>query len=189
MRILPGLTVLAPADSAQTRNVVLATWNLQGPIYYRLGKDDRIIVPGLDGRFELGRVQVLQEGSEFLLIATGAISAEAAQAAALLREKGVASTLAILPTLNPTPVEELRTLLSKHRIVMTVEAHFPSGGLGSLVAEVIAEHRVPCRLLRRCINQLPDGITGSQKFMNERLGLSSGQIAQAALAALKPSGS
>ena len=55
MRTHPNLSVLAPADFEQTRTVLLATWDRAGPIYYRLGKDEQTVVPGLDGRFALGR--------------------------------------------------------------------------------------------------------------------------------------
>src|SRR5689334_9912455 len=69
MRIQPGLTVIAPADYRQTRTALLATWDLPGPVYYRLGKDDRTVVPGLEGQFELGRAQVIREGNDLLIVA------------------------------------------------------------------------------------------------------------------------
>ena len=61
LRTFPGLTVVIPADSAQTTTALHATRDLPGPVYYSLGKDDRTFVPGLDGRFELARVQVVTE--------------------------------------------------------------------------------------------------------------------------------
>ena len=62
LRILPGMTVVAPADHAQARNALRSTWNMPGPVYYRLGKDDSVTVGGLDGRFELGRDELGERG-------------------------------------------------------------------------------------------------------------------------------
>ena len=62
MRLQPGLMVVAPADSAQAREAVIATQRVPGPVYFRLGKDDKAVVPGLGGRFELGRAERLREG-------------------------------------------------------------------------------------------------------------------------------
>lgn len=72
MRTLPGITVLAPADHRQTRTAIEATWDIPGPIYYRLGKDDKTVVPGLNGRFELGRAEMIRTGRDVLLVTMGA---------------------------------------------------------------------------------------------------------------------
>ena len=63
MRIQPGITVIAPADAQQTRTALAATYDLPGPIYYRLGKDDKAVVPGLDGRFALGEAEMIGDGA------------------------------------------------------------------------------------------------------------------------------
>ena len=88
MRTQPGISVFAPADSKQTQTILRSTYNLEGPIYYRLGKDDRTIVSGLDGAFALGKAQVLTEGSDCLVISMGAISNEAAAAIGELGRMG-----------------------------------------------------------------------------------------------------
>jgi transketolase len=185
MRAQPGLTVIAPADAPQARGAVAATWNLPGPVYYRIGKDDKAIVPGLDGRFELGKLQVLREGADLLLIAMGSVSTDAAAAAQVLASRGVSCSLAIAASVSPAPVEDLAKLLAHHRVVVTVEAHYRTGGLGSLVAEVIAEHHLRCQLTRCGVGSLPNGTIGSQRYLHQLYGLSAEKLVEASLSALE----
>jgi transketolase len=184
MRAQPGLTVIAPADGSQTRTAVAATWDLPGPVYYRLGKDDKTIVPGLEGRFELGKLQRLSSGSELLMIAMGSIAYEAAAAAKELSARGVSCSLVIAPTVSPAPAEELAELLARHPVALTVEAHYRVGGLGSLVAEVIAERAIRCCLVRCGVEKLLSGISGSQRHLHHLYGLSAEKLVQTALSAL-----
>jgi transketolase len=180
LRTQPNLTIIAPSDSAQTRTALEKTWDLPGPIYYRLGKDDKMVVEGLDGRFEMSRCQMLDEGSDYLLIATGNMAQQAVEAAQVLLKRGVAASLAIVSTLNPAPTEHLKELLPRFKCASTIESHYVTGGLGSLVAEIVAENGIDCRLLRQGVRQMPDGTTGSQEFLYRRMGLSAEQIGQAA---------
>ena len=185
MRTQPGITVIAPADSGQTRSAVAATWNLPGPIYYRLGKDDKAVVPGLDGRFELGKVQRLREGSELLLIAMGSVATEAATAAQELTARGVSCSLVIVASVSPAPADELAGLLARHPVALTVEAHYRVGGIGSLVAEVIAERGLRCQLVRCGVGSLPNGITGSQRYLHHLYGLSAEKLVETAMTAVR----
>ncbi len=185
MRAQPGLAVIAPADGQQTRTAISATWDLPGPIYYRIGKDDKAVVPGLEGRFELGKLQRIRDGSDLLLVAMGSVATEAAAAAEALASRGVSSSLVIAASISPAPVDELVGLLGKHPVALTVEAHYRIGGLGSLVAEVIAEHDLRCHLVRCGVNALPNGITGSQRYLHRLYGLSSDKLVETALAAVR----
>jgi len=185
MRAQPGLTVIAPADASQARRAVAATWNLPGPVYYRIGKDDKAIVPGLDGRFELGKLQVLREGADLLLIAMGSVATEAAAAVQVLASRGVSCSLAIIASISPAPIKDLVDLLTQHQVVVTVEAHYRTGGLGSLVAEVIAEHRLRCQLTRCGVGSLPNGTIGSQRYLHQLYGLSAEKLVETSLSALQ----
>lgn len=184
MRVQPGLTVVAPADHEQTANALRATWDMPGPVYYRIGKDDRTTIPGLRGRFRLGRAELAREGDDVALIVAGSVATEASAAAELLAERGVGASVLVVPTLQPAPEDDIRTLLSRVRLAITVEAHSINGGLGSLVAEVIAEHRLPCKLVRRGVRTPPDGRSGSQSYMHERHGLDSKSIADVVVSEL-----
>src|SRR5580704_8141872 len=182
-----GITHFALEDyalmRAQPGMTVQATRELPGPVYLRIAKQGTP-VPGLNGRFATGRAQLIGEGSDVALIAIGSIAREAQQAAELLAEEGVAATVAVVSTFNPSPVEDLVELLSGVSLAISVETHYLNGGLGSLVAETIAEQGLSCRLIRAGVQDTPRGLAGSQRFLEDRFGLSAGRLAATVQAAL-----
>lgn len=181
MRVQPGITVIAPADYEQARNALLATWDLPGPVYYRFGKDDKTIVPGLGGRFELGRAQLIGEGTDLLIVTMGSITNEAVKAAEILAAKGVSCTVMVVASLNPAPLDDLARELARFPLALTVEAHYVVGGVGSLVSEVIAERGLRCRVKRCGIKTTPNGVSGSQSYLYRQHGLSSEELVATAL--------
>jgi transketolase len=181
MRAQPSITLIAPADHLQAREALLATTTVPGPIYFRLGKDDTATVPGLNGAFELGKVQRIREGSDAAIIAMGPIAAEAVAAAELLMDKGLDCAVAVVATVCPAPVEDLAALLSGRRLAVTVEVHYINGGLGSLVSEVVADRGLGVRVLRQGVRSMPDTLVGSQRYMERSFGLTAGQLAGAVL--------
>jgi transketolase len=164
LRPQPGLTIVTPADAPQTRAALLATWDADGPIYYRIGKDEKVFVPGLDGRFRLGRAEIVREGADVAFVVMGSPAAEVCVAADQLAERGVESTIAIVSTFNPSPVEDIARLAQRHRLLVSVEAQYVNGGLGSLVAETIAEAGAAAKLVRIGVRTPPQGRSGSQAF-------------------------
>jgi transketolase len=163
MRTLPGLTVVIPADSAQTTTAMKETSHLRGPVYYSLGKDDKISVPGLNGRFELGRVQVIRKGRDIAIVAMGSITQEVTAAAEDLARTGVDATVVVLSNFSPDPEEHLASILADFGEVITVEAHTLSGGLAALVGSIIATHGISCRLRALGVRTAPDGTSGHQE--------------------------
>jgi transketolase len=172
MRIQPGMTVIAPADHQQARTALLKTWDLPGPIYYRLGKDDKTVVPGLDGRFELGGAAAIGKGRDIVFVTMGAIAGEVVAAAQTLVERGVGCTTMVVSSFNPDPATDLLDVLSQVPVVVTVEAHYREGGLGSMVAGLIADNGLRCKTVRCAVRTTPSGVTGSQAYLQERYGLS-----------------
>jgi transketolase len=185
MRAQPGIACVAPADHEQLRAALLATWDLPGPIYYRIGKDDRATVAGLGGRFSIGRAQSLRTGTDLALIAMGPISSEAVAAADELARQGVSCSVIVVASVTPAPIEDLVAELSSVPVAMTVEAHGVAGGLGSLVAEVIAENGLPCRLIRCGVRDVLHGPYGGSEYMNRRHGLSRDALVRTALRAVQ----
>ncbi|HEY9871147.1 MAG TPA: transketolase C-terminal domain-containing protein [Candidatus Obscuribacterales bacterium] len=185
LRVQPGITIIAPADHEQTKTALLSTWNLPGPIYYRLGKDDKTVVPGLEGRFSLGRAEVVKQGGDILLITMGGIATETVAAAAELEKQGVCACVLIVSTLNPPPEDDLAFHLGKFTAAVAVEAHYAVGGLGSLLCEVVAGRNLNCRVIRCAVKDMPDGRTGSQAYMYSTLGLSRQAIVEAASSSLR----
>ena len=181
MRIQPGIAVIAPADFQQAATALQASWDLPGPIYYRLGKDDQTVVPGLNGQFALDQVQRMGSGRDLLLISMGSVTVEAEQAVRILEKQGIACTLAIVASLSAGAAGDLAAILSTFRVAITVEAHYRVGGVGSMAAEVIAERALRCRLVRCGVASIPDGISGSQHYLHTKHGISCEALAATAL--------
>ena len=188
MRLQPGLTVLAPADHEQARSALLDSWNQPGPVYYRIGKDDQTTVPGLEGRFRPGRTERVRDGNDLLLITMGSVAAEAEAAAERLSATGVSTALVIVSSLSPAPIDDLAAELEAYRAALTVEAHYVTGGVGSLVAEVLAERGISCRLVRYGVREMADGRSGTQAYYRRRHGLSVEAIEATARRALAAAG-
>lgn len=191
LRTLPGLRIVAPADHAQTVTALRATWDLPGPAYYRLGKDDRSVVPGLDGRYEDGRVQIVREGRAVLLLAMGAVAVEAAAAAEALAQDGIDAACGVCACLAPAPEDDLAALCARFPVVVTVEAHVVAGGLGSIVCEVVAGRLTGAgagtgapRVVRAAV-RAPSVRGGSTRFHHAAHGLTREALAATARTALR----
>jgi transketolase len=184
LRTFPGLTVVIPADSPQTTTALHATHDLDGPIYYSLGKDDRALVPGLDGRFQLARVQTVTTGDDLAIVSMGSIAQEAVAAAQELAGQGIEATVIVVSNFNPDPEEHLREVLSRFRHVISVEAQTISGGLGAFVGMVIARHGLNCRLHPLAVCESPDGTTGSPADRWRKYSLDRSSIVRTAVKAL-----
>jgi transketolase len=182
LRTLPGLTVVIPADSAQAATAIRETHHLPGPVYYSLGKDEKVSVPGLNGRFELGKAQAVREGRDIAIVAMGSISQEAAAAAAKLAGHGVEATVVVVSSFHPDPKDDLANVLSTFRHAISVEAQTVSGGLGSLVATVIALRGLSCRLAILGVRVPSDGTSGVQAERWRKYGLDRDSIVDTALA-------
>jgi transketolase len=180
MRVQPGLAVVTPADDRHVRPMLRAVHSLPGPAYIRLSKSS-FTVPGCSDGFELGRAQRIGDGEDVALIALGGMAASAVAAAELLAAQGLDVSVLVVECVNPPPVEDLVALLGTVPLAVSIEAHYVTGGLGSLVAEVIAERGLPCRLVRTGVQRQPIGVAGSREFMHDLLGLSPERIVDAVL--------
>ncbi len=178
MRTQPGISVIVPCDNAQARSALRQTWDMPGPVYYRLSKN-RKSIPALSGSFEIGRTQVIGDGQDILFISMGSVVGEVLGAAALLEKKGIRSTVAVVSSIRPAPENDLAALLSSFSAVIVAEAHYISGGLGSLVSEIAAERGIACRVVRAGVRH-NHGKTGSESWLHEVHGLSARQLAATA---------
>ena len=180
LRSLPGLTIVVPADSAQAATAIRDTAFLPAPIYYSLGKDDRLSVDGLNGRFELGRAQTIREGGDLAILSIGSVTVEAVAAAQELARDGIEATVSVISNYHPDPVEDVARILGKVSYAITVEAQSISGGLGAFAASVIASHGLNCRLSALGVRTSPDGTSGVQQERWIRHGIDRASIAQTA---------
>lgn len=139
MSMLPGMTVINPCDAEQTRLATLAIADHHGPVYLRFGRPSMpVFTTGLP--FEIGKALLLNEGTDVTLIATGHLVWPGVEAARALAAEGISVELINIHTVKPLDVEAVLASASKTRAVVTAEEHQLRGGLGSSVAEVLAQH-------------------------------------------------
>jgi transketolase len=137
LRMVPGMTVLCPADPAETERAVRAAAEVDGPVYVRIGF--LLPIEDLPEPFEVGRAVLLREGSDVAIIATGASVSQAIRAHDLLKAKGVSARVLNMHTIKPIDRAAIREAAAEIGRVVTVEEHLVNGGLGGAVAEVLAE--------------------------------------------------
>jgi transketolase len=180
MRTWPNMMFVAPVDSKHAALALDKTYNNDGPIYYRIGKNDNIAIDGINS-FETDFIQLIKSDGDILILSLGSIAGEAQNAVNKLIAKGVKISFGIIPTFSKEVIKDLTNLLTKYRRIVTIEAHYLNGGIGSLIAEIIAENGINCRLKRLAIRDLSDGIYGSETFMYKKNYISSDDIINAVL--------
>lgn len=177
MRSLDGMTVVCPADRIEAREALRASLEADGPVYLRLARTGNRPVHQGDVDFQVGRAIVVREGKDAALLATGEIVCEALAAADSLRNQGIDLLVASVHTVAPLDVDFVRDCAGKHDIVFTVEEHAVTGGLGSAVAEVIAEEPGGARLVRLGVRGAFVDECGDQQYFLRLKGLTGAQIA------------
>lgn len=146
MRALPNMAVIVPADGHQTRQAVRSAYELQGPVYLRLSRFGTGDFLPEDLGFEFGRAQTLRSGEEVVLVGCGPVLRNVLLAAELLqRQNGLSVGVVNFHTLKPFDSPALRRLACQYRHILTVEERSILGGLGSAVAESLAESAGPNR--------------------------------------------
>lgn len=181
MRSLPNMTVVVPADAHQAWHATLATDEIDGPVYVRLGgRVDEPAVSAVDAAFEVGRADVLRAGSDVTVIACGCLVAPALEAADALSERGVSARVLNMHTIKPLDRDAILAAAEETRGIVTAEEHHLTGGLGGAVAELLAEAR-PTRM--RLVG-MPDefAIVGPTGKVRERYGMGRQAILEAGLA-------
>lgn len=140
MKMLPGMTVINTCDYNQTKAATLAIADHHGPVYLRFG---RPVVPNFtpeNGKFEIGKAVLLNEGSDVTIIATGHLVWEALIAAEALEEKGISAEVINIHTIKPLDEAAILKSLGKTKCIVTAEEHNVIGGLGESVARILALH-------------------------------------------------
>jgi len=173
MRALPHMTVIQPADWIEACQAVelLATRELPGPAYLRLTRQKLEPVNGLDYKFQLGKGVTLRDGADMTIFATGGVAANGLHAAERLAEKGIDARVVNIHTVKPIDADLIERCARETKAFLTVEDHNIVGGLGSAIAEVLAD-RGPfgIRMLRWGI-QDRFGESGSPEALYEAFGL------------------
>lgn len=180
MRALPHMVVVAPGDPVEAGHATRAIACRTGPCDLHLGKAKEVIVHKQPVDCQLGGALVVHEGRDVTLISTGGMLETAVAVAGQLRQVEISARVLSLHTVQPLDVDAILRAATETRAVFTLEEHRPTGGLGSAVAEVLAE-RMPVHVPFRKFT-LPEEIlspVGSQDYLRAIAGLSAGQIAKA----------
>lgn len=173
-RVLPNLTVVVPCDKEEARKATLAIAGHRGPCYLRLGRDKVEEVTTSQTPFELGKAITMREGTDATIIACGLMVQEALKAAEELAAKGKNVRVLNMHTIKPLDEKAILKAATETGLIITAEEHQIIGGLGSAVAEVVAEHH-PVPVLRVGMKD-SFGESGSGKELLEKYGLDSRAI-------------
>jgi len=178
---LPGFTVIVPADAEETAQVIRAIAATEGPCYVRLPRTNLPTIYDENYKFEIGKASVLREGTDVAILAIGTMVAEAMKAAEELQESGINCKVVNMSTIKPIDEAAIVSAAATGAIV-TAEEHLEHGGLGSIVATVLAKnHPVIMEMV-----SMEDGYAGSGKpdELLEAYGLTAEAIANAARMAM-----
>ena len=139
MRMLPNMTVVVPADYNQTLQATLAIAAWDGPVYLRFGRPSVPIFTPDDAVFQIGKADLLVQGTDVTIIACGHMVWKALEAQVQLAEKGISAEVINMHTIKPLDTEAILSSVAKTGCVVTAEEHMMNGGLGDAVAQVLAK--------------------------------------------------
>jgi transketolase len=177
MASVPGLTILDPGDATEIETVLEAAHDLPGPVYFRMMRGD--LPRYFDSPLEIGKVRVLEEGTDLAVFSASVGTWEAIEAVKSLKASGVSVAHVHVSTLKPFDDPEIRRVLSGVTGVITVENHLVHGGLGSAIAATMAETGTGGRLVRLGLQDRFGG-AGRLPYLIDQCGFSARHIVEAA---------
>jgi transketolase len=183
MRALPNMTVLAPGDPMEAQAFVDAMIARKGPCYIRLG-----IAPQIHKKipnFSIGKALTIKQGKDIALIATGGMLTHALEASQMLAKKGMHARVISMHTVKPLDDSTIKKAAKETRGLITIEEHTIIGGLGSAVAESLADQGLSTPLRRIGIPDTFTKYVGDQAYLKEKYGLTTKNIVKQAQSLLK----
>ena len=183
MRAIPGMVVINPCDYNQTKNATIAAAKYEGPVYLRFGRPSWPNFTGADEPFEIGKTYVMNEGTDVTIVATGHMVWESLQAAEALEAEGISAEVLNVATIKPLDEATLKASAAKTKAVVVAEEHNSAGGVGELVAGVLA---ASCPVPMEFINGRDRwGQSGTPKELLAAYGLDAAHIEEAVRKVLK----
>jgi transketolase len=177
MRAVPNMVVLVPADGEETRQVILAAAKYIGPVYIRMGRLEVPVLFGEDYRFEIGKANVLKEGTDVAIMANGVMVSMALEAASELAGEGISVSVVNVASVKPLDAETIVRVAKQTKAVVTAEEHNIIGGLGSAIAEVLGEKQ-PTPMVRVGVKDT-FGESGRPLELLEKYGLTKADLVKA----------
>lgn len=179
MRSIPGMVVMSPADAVEAKAMVKAAYEHEGPVYMRFGRSPvPVFHDGERFRFEIGKGEVMRDGTDVAIIANGLLVAEAVEAGKLLADRGVSARIINMATIKPLDGELVLKAAEECGRIVTCEEHSVIGGLGEAVCALLSEKR-PTPVRRIGINDV-FGHSGPAAALLEEFGLCAANIARVA---------
>jgi len=181
LRTLPHMTVISPSDPVETRKAVRAAMDLDGPAYIRIGRNKEPVLYPDDYDFRIGRAVSLREGSDMAIISHGLTVKNSLDAADVLSFRGIRARVVNMHTIKPIDREMILNCAQECGCILSVEEHTIIGGLGSAVAEVLAEECSGEVLFKRLgVNDTFMRIHAEHALLQQECGLDCGGITHAA---------
>ena len=174
MSVIPGMTVISPADDVEARKMVHAAAELDGPYYIRFGRAAVPVFHDEDYDFQIGKGEVLKEGNDIAIIANGVMTWEAVKAAEELEKDGIHARVINIGTIKPIDRDIVLAAAKECGRIITCEEHSVIGGLGAAVCEVL-EEECPVPVRRIGVNDV-FGHSGAMKEVMEEFGLCADNI-------------
>jgi transketolase len=190
MRALPNMTVVCPADADETTRLMEQTLDWPGPIYIRLAKGGDAIVSKAEHGFKIGKAILMRSPGDVLMVTTGIMLQRALAAADLLASQGISAGILHIHTVKPLDIEAVLQAIRGVRLLVSLEEHVPTGGLGSAIADGLIDrlgHGLPAMLRL----SLPDAFMhnyGSQDSLMKKHDLAPAGIAASIQRAVAASG-
>lgn len=178
LRTLPNLTIICPASPLEVKKATRATYEHKGPVYLRLGTNREPEIYSEDYVFQIGKAVTLKDGKDITLMGTGSILNDVLDAAEQLQTEGISARVVDMHTLKPIDKEAVIKAVDDTGKIITVEDHSVIGGLGSAVAEIVAEYGKEIRFMRMGLKQQFSIGYGSYQNVKAQNGLSKKSIIQ-----------
>ena len=178
MRTIPGMTVMCPSDDVEARKMLHAAYEMDGPVYIRFGRAATPVYHAEDFSFVVGKGEVLQDGTDVAVIATGILVPEAIEAGKRLAAEGISTRVINMATIKPLDTELVLRAARECGKIVTVEEHNIIGGLGEAVCATLAEG-CPVPVRRVGVNDA-FGHSGPAAELLKEFGLTADHIAETA---------
>lgn len=173
-RTLPGMTVIQPCDSLEAEKATLALVKHKGPAYLRLTRSKIPLITKSEDKFEIGKGKIMKQGKDVAIIATGSLVNISLEASRELKKEDIEATVINIHTIKPIDKDLIIKAAKETRAIVTAEDHNIIGGLGSAVAEVLAEN-YPTKIKRIGVND-QFGESGKPNELYEKYGLTKENI-------------
>jgi transketolase len=177
MRSIPRSTVIDISDASMLENLMRASKDMPGLIYFRAARKNCPRIYSRDHEFTIGKGEIVQDGSDLTIIACGLMVGEALKASALLKEQNISARVVDMFTVKPLDAELAAKCAAETGFILTAENHSVIGGLGDAVAAALLENGVPVHIRKHGVKD-EFGSTGPQDYLMDRYGLTAEQIVE-----------